>query len=629
MKTRLSNTCANRGFSLWLCMSIVGIGIAGMAAIIGYSVTAAKKTARDNEFLATSYVAESAVEKIRASLQWDNINWGELQVFNRLNNYAATLVSSTDNVYFASYSISTPTVARVATNAPIALDAPYLGYTNLGYKFQIIATASNTTSQYHIPVTVGLEVNLVTMNIFHNAIFYGPGMDLEINPGAPMTISGSVYGGGNTYINPGSSLLFSNDIATSGSFTLAQSPLDPTGNRGGPTPTFKGSSGLSLSNSPMLTFALGTNQGGVGGNGPAAVHAILDVPPTNEPVFSAVGTNRYYNKADLIIKVTDTGLVAMSANYTGNSQVLTNFPFSAIVNTNDTFYDKREGKYAKTTAIDVGALKKYAETNTELAVKIGITNINTLFVVDQRSTNNPAVTNILSTNVTTKSLSSPWKLTRTNSSPTSYTYTQTNIQPAFTSMPGVTLTNGAVLPNGGLTVATPDPVYIKGDYNTSTDGVNFYPSTSDTSHTRPGAVMGDSITVLSKNFSDANSTNTIASGTRTATNTTVNAAFLSGNVPSNGAHYSGGVENFPRFLEDWGGSPQKTFTYNGSMVCMFPSQIAKSPWGSSDVYNPPARNWAFDKNFLGDSAHLPPSAPNTVVSSRGRWAILNPGATSF
>ena len=48
-----------------------------------------------------------------------------------------------------------------------------------------------------------------------------------------------------------------------------------------------------------------------------------------------------------------------------------------------------------------------------------------------------------------------------------------------------------------------------------------------------------------------------------ATNTTVNAGIISGIVPSGSGYYSGGVENFPRFLEDWSG---KTFTYYGSML---------------------------------------------------------------
>ena len=72
-------------------------------------------------------------------------------------------------------------------------------------------------------------------------------------------------------------------------------------------------------------------------------------------------------------------------------------------------------------------------------------------------------------------------------------------------------------------------------------------------------------------------------------------AKLGGIVPSNGTSYSGGVENFPRFLEHWGG---RKLAYNGSMVVMFYSLLAIAPWGGSDVYSPPTRQWTFDLNFM-------------------------------
>ena len=58
--------------------------------------------------------------------------------------------------------------------------------------------------------------------------------------------------------------------------------------------------------------------------------------------------------------------------------------------------------------------------------------------------------------------------------------------------------------------------------------------------------------------------------------------------------FSGGVENFPRFLEDWTGN---TFTYNGSMVVLFDSRIATDSYVqtgySLNSYVAPTRNWNF------------------------------------
>jgi hypothetical protein len=124
--------------------------------------------------------------------------------------------------------------------------------------------------------------------------------------------------------------------------------------------------------------------------------------------------------------------------------------------------------------------------------------------------------------------------------------------------------------------------------------------------------------VLSTAWSDSNSSKSL--GNRDAADTTVNAAFLGGIVPSDGDDYSGGVENFPRFLEDWNG---RKFTYNGSMVVMFYSKISKAVWGKSDVYNAPNRNWAFDLNFM-DATKLPPGTPQLLTLIRGAWKVLPP-----
>jgi hypothetical protein len=106
----------------------------------------------------------------------------------------------------------------------------------------------------------------------------------------------------------------------------------------------------------------------------------------------------------------------------------------------------------------------------------------------------------------------------------------------------------------------------------------------------------------------------------------VNAAFLAGIVPTVSGSYSGGVENFPRFLEDWGGD---TFTYNGSMVVMFPSTYAIGQWrgtGSSiGIYNPPVRNWSFDTNFR-DPAKIPPGTPSARVLVRATWKTIQAAA---
>ncbi len=116
-----------------------------------------------------------------------------------------------------------------------------------------------------------------------------------------------------------------------------------------------------------------------------------------------------------------------------------------------------------------------------------------------------------------------------------------------TSLGAVRVFNGTNLPPNGLTVATGRPLYVWGDYN-ELNTANL--GTANTSATRPASLVGDAITILSDSWADANSTSPV--GSRVASVTTVNAAFLTGVVDTTLGHYSGGMENFPRFLETWG-----------------------------------------------------------------------------
>jgi len=198
-------------------------------------------------------------------------------------------------------------------------------------------------------------------------------------------------------------------------------------------------------------------------------------------------------------------------------------------------------------------------------------------------------------------------------------YVYNGIPPASGSpgvLPAVRVINGSQLPSAGLTVATPFPIYVEGNYNTTTNGVNFSTALGDVTNTLPAALMGDAITVLSANWSDGNNSGTALSS-RTPTTTTINAATLEGIVPSNGTYYSGGVENFLRMEENWGGV---NLNYNGSIVVLFPSQYATNPWpGTGSVYNPPTRNWGFDLNFTSQG-QLPPMTPQLRALYRASWA---------
>ena len=173
---------------------------------------------------------------------------------------------------------------------------------------------------------------------------------------------------------------------------------------------------------------------------------------------------------------------------------------------------------------------------------------------------------------------------------------------------------------GGFTVASENPVYIQGNYNSdNTDPFWGNPPpavVADINHSA-AAVIADAVTVLSNNWSDENSMlNPLNLGGRAPnTPTYYRLAIASGkniNFPQPAGTAQdfgtdGGVHNFLRYIESWGGSGG--LFYRGSLVSLYYSQYATGIYKCCTlVYGPPPRHYYFDSAFL-DPAKLPPGTP--------------------
>jgi hypothetical protein len=191
--------------------------------------------------------------------------------------------------------------------------------------------------------------------------------------------------------------------------------------------------------------------------------------------------------------------------------------------------------------------------------------------------------------------------------------------------PAVRLSNGAELPAswsplepGGLSIATDRPLYVRGNYNSVA--------------WKPAALFSDCITFQSPNWQDRLQWRYAQ---RSATPMSVFAAIASGHSGTpwdyqrvgGNAPYGGGLENFPRFIENWTG---QTFTYRGSLVSLFWANFATGLWGNTvnpnspgapngGYYSAPNRDWRFDLRFR-DPRNLPPGTPRvgTVIQTAYR-----------
>ena len=186
----------------------------------------------------------------------------------------------------------------------------------------------------------------------------------------------------------------------------------------------------------------------------------------------------------------------------------------------------------------------------------------------------------------------------------------------------VRLINGETLigtANKGYTIASENGVYILGNYNATGVTVKGTPTQPDqyTGVQVPCSIVADAVTLLSRNWTDGKSfRNPCEYGLRTATETTYRVALLIGDTmgsmratPNQGGgdgNLAGGVHNFPRFLENWGGVYAN---YSGSLVNLFNSRQHNGPHKNGGrTYSPPVRNWVFDTSFL-DPNKLPPGTP--------------------
>ena len=271
----------------------------------------------------------------------------------------------------------------------------------------------------------------------------------------------------------------------------------------------------------------------------------------------------------MIILVSNTNVTSTSGAYNSFSTPVPWSNISSFVNTNVSFRNERETKTVQATQIDVA---KFAANPTynNLSSLLGHP-VLILYVADLR--------------------------------------TQTSGTES-----GVRLTNGIILPSAGLTVATLNPLYVLGHYNAP----DTTPGSTNTG--KPASLVADAITILSGAWLDSNS-NKGGPSTRDASNTTINAAVLAGIVPSYGADFSGGLENFFRLLETWSSD---TLTFNGSIVVLFPSQSAIAPWGTT--YTAPQRLFSFDPNFKNNTK-LPPGTPYVCTIVRSAWNIAQANST--
>ena len=513
-------------------------------SLLNSSLAAHRQSQLQKSHLDVFYLAEGGLEDAIAKFSNGIANF---QVDPQTAQYPAVGTITTN---FADGSTAISTIAQAEAVQRTIIDPD--GLSIFVKNYHITTTAQHPTNNT-ITATLHQIVARRLIYTFQHAVFYDK--DLEWLPGPDMTLSGRVHSNHDIYLGANTVLTVDSEyLRAAGNIYNKRKDNNtvPVGQvqikKAASNPvTYPAMAGLDSSSGTWVT----ESQTRWNGTVKSGVHGVAE---QSVPVVGSTNPGGFYDtNADVKIvngTVTQGGVTLVEG---------VDIPLGTV-QTVTTFYNNREGKTVKMTNLDMAKLAGGS--------------------YDSK--------------------------TYTNHLPSNGLLYTTRSDASASQEPGIRLINGAEIKRtGGVTIASNDPVYVQGDYNTISK--------------KPVAVIADAMNLLSGNWNDANSTKNDLNS-RVATSTTFNAAFIAGINTTTSGNYNGGLENYPRMHEKWTG---QTLAITGSFVSLWNSQIATGDWkygqqGSNSQYAAPIRNWNYDTSFSSGTS-MPPFTPWVVEIRKGAW----------
>jgi Tfp pilus assembly protein PilX len=482
---------------------------------------------------------------------------------------------------------------------------PFQGLTALTRPYEATVTAVTTGA----PVgraTVRMSALIDLIPVFQFALFAED--DLQFNPGKPMTVTGRVHTNSDAYFNSwsGRDPLQFNDVVTVAGEVYAQDPWQGNGRGQKLFPNASGGhvdlGNLTSAHPDWHDLALTNWDGNLrsGAHGVETVslplpagtspRTIIDPPAASDD--ATLQRSKLYYKSDVRI------LNGVARNSAGQTLSVID-PVSGDPAIRPTVIrDERELHDMLVLEIDVEKLSRTQAWPANGSVYLAL--------------GEPVGT---MTNWATPVWNAATNSWDTESWPTDWAAHNAPYNGGNTDF-AIKLVNGDQLP-GPLTVASDNPVYVKGPFNSVAK--------------QPAAVISDAVTILSPSWGRKNSSGSIPSGdpdddlgysslsmsTRDASSATYNFSMMTGVIPAMQApRGNGGPENIMRMLEDW---RYRTVTWRGSAVTMWGSQYADSGFTCCTWYTIPTRDFSFDTDLL-DISKLPPNTPSLFQVRVSDWS---------
>jgi hypothetical protein len=472
------------------------------------------------------------------------------------------------------------------------------------YRYSLFSEAIGPDGRTEAILEMVFKSRLVPM--FQFAAFYNK--DLEINPGPPMILNGRVHTNGDLYLGPGQILTIEGQTSTAGRLFRGrkdQNICEGTVNVRGADGDFRplechGQTRRAYSQSEVAPWG-GRIQVGVNRVTVPAPEE-LDPDPGRTYFSQAhlrLRLNLFNNPPTVEVVRRDGNVDSLATSDLNVCPGTIGGPPGRAVGYSNTFFDNREGKAIQMLEVDLRALLDCVHLRNLLGGGVRLDDATYGGLVFHLTVHGP------------------------NSRARGNGY-------------GVRIRNGAYIGSSipgaprprGLTIVSDQPAYIQGDFNRNENWI-------------PAAFLVDAINILSNAWdSDSRSREPLAQ--RRASETEVNAAFLSGTDTTGGVEgvggqdrgqYNGGLENYPRFHEVWqwpSGNNRTfvTFTYRGSFVSLGSSRKAGGRWcyGRDNcngyatfygTYEAPRRQWSYDVRF--SQGQLPPLSPRFVYLKQERF----------
>src|ERR1017187_10390453 len=498
MKIQLHSKSRPAGFILLLVMVLAAFSFVILMGEMNRTSSVAILNTRSAQLSALNNAAEAATEKVFARMAWDFQGYGPGSVSNYWTSGAYNMVpTSGDNVFWGNVQFSDArgnlgsTYVGFLTNYSGPMPTQYTNqFATTSPVYRITSNATLPNSQYpNVIGTAQEDLLLALVPITTYAIFYNG--ELEFSDCATMLVNGRMHSNSNILVGAGSSatLTFNGPVTDCGSMSAPA----------------RGGVNLWTLNDPTTwatTFNAGytTNVASINLSLTMTnAHMIIDIPPVGELPMSTLGQVRLYNEAQVVLVVT-------------NSTVAGNPPTVRL--TLQTAYNGNvpgnDGSKVLKTVFNC----TQDMLNTNAIVKLPFLSLTSTFADARQHQANQYITQIdvsyYASWLRTNNIALGKFPTNTGVYPTIlYVADQRNI--GSTRQSAVRLVNGTKLPfnNGlGFTVATQNPIYIKGDYNTTINGTIFASGLGSTTNgaSVPAAILADALTFLSPSWTDANST---------------------------------------------------------------------------------------------------------------------------